>query len=201
MEDQHGLWIWRIVSRWVRLRRRTDTFVNRCSAAFWGVEVGPRCSFYGRTVFSRSYGSQIRIGSDCVFRSAVWSNKAGINRPCMITTLYPKAEIIVGSGVGLSGTVIAAASSIIIGDSVFFGTNVTVNDTDWHGLEPENRDEPGSCAPVVIEDNAWLGMNVTVMKGVTVGAGSVIGAGSIVTRSIPPRSVAVGQPARVIRKL
>ncbi|MEA5572914.1 acyltransferase [Calothrix sp. UHCC 0171] len=52
---------------------------------------------------------------------------------------------------------------------------------------------------IVIEDNCWLGCGVIVVDGVTIGEGSVIGAGSVVTRNIPPYSVAVGSPARVIK--
>lgn len=53
--------------------------------------------------------------------------------------------------------------------------------------------------PITIGDNAWLGANVTVLPGVTIGDGAVIGAGSVVTRSIPPMTVAVGNPCRPLR--
>ena len=53
---------------------------------------------------------------------------------------------------------------------------------------------------IVIEDDVWLGMGVRVMDGVRIGRGSVVGANSVVTRDVPPYSVAVGAPARVIRK-
>lgn len=57
-----------------------------------------------------------------------------------------------------------------------------------------------SSGPIVIEDKCWLGGGVIVLAGVTIGEGSVIGAGSVVTKDIPPYSVAVGNPCRVIRK-
>lgn len=54
--------------------------------------------------------------------------------------------------------------------------------------------------PVIIGNNVWIGDNVLILSGVTVGDGAVLGAGSIVTRDIPPYSIAVGNPARVIKK-
>lgn len=53
---------------------------------------------------------------------------------------------------------------------------------------------------IIIESDVWIGANCCVLDGVTIGRGSVIGAGSIVTKSIPPMSVAVGNPCRVIKQ-
>ena len=55
--------------------------------------------------------------------------------------------------------------------------------------------------PVTIGDNVWFGANVTVTPGVTIGSNSIIGAGSVVTRDIPANSIAVGNPAHVIREI
>lgn len=55
--------------------------------------------------------------------------------------------------------------------------------------------------PVLIKENAWIGANAIVLPGVTVGKNSVVGAGSVVTRDVPANSVAVGNPARVIKKI
>jgi galactoside O-acetyltransferase len=54
-------------------------------------------------------------------------------------------------------------------------------------------------APTIVEDEAWIGAHVTVLPGVRIGKGAIVGAGSVVTRDLPPMSVAVGAPARVIR--
>jgi len=57
-----------------------------------------------------------------------------------------------------------------------------------------------STAPIVIEDEAWIGANVVVLAGVTIGKHCIIAAGSVVTKDVPPYSVAVGNPARVLKK-
>ena len=127
----------------------------------------------------------------------------GINRPCIISTLNSGARVSVGNRCGFSGTVIAAAESIAIGDRVLCGANVTITDTDWHAIDPGRRSagESGRSAAVVIENDVWIGMNVTVLKGVTIGAGTVIGAGSVVTHSLPSGVVAAGQPALPLRRI
>ena len=55
-----------------------------------------------------------------------------------------------------------------------------------------------SKGPIVIEDDAWLGLGVIVLDGVTIGRGAVIGAGAVVTGDVPPYAIAVGVPARVV---
>lgn len=100
---------------------------------------------------------------------------------------------------------------VIIGDNVFIGPNCTIM-TPIHPLCYEDRnifhDEKTDTdinieysAPVVIEDNCWLGGCVTVLPGVTIGKGCVIGAGSVVTKSIPANSLAFGNPCRVVREI
>jgi len=72
-----------------------------------------------------------------------------------------------------------------------------IMDTDWHWNDPRT----GPNAPVEIGDNVWLGINVTVTKGVTIGENTLVAAGSIVTKSLPANVVAAGIPAKVIREL
>ncbi|MGZ6099020.1 MAG: DapH/DapD/GlmU-related protein, partial [Myxococcaceae bacterium] len=60
---------------------------------------------------------------------------------------------------------------------------------------------PSRSAPIVIGDGAWIAARVTILPGVTIGAGAIIGAGSVVTRDVSPHTLAVGNPARVVRRL
>jgi maltose O-acetyltransferase len=98
------------------------------------------------------------------------------------------------------GTSICALESIIIGERCHIGTHVAIIDNDFHRLEPERRLERPASRPVRIEDGVWLAGRVIVLPGVTIGHGSAIGAGSVVTHDVPPRVLAAGSPAKVIRE-
>jgi acetyltransferase-like isoleucine patch superfamily enzyme len=80
------------------------------------------------------------------------------------------------------------------------GANVAIMDTDWHSLDAEQWQAgiAGAALPILIEEDVWLDMNVTVLKGVTIGARTIVAAGSVVSRSLPADVIAAGQPARVI---
>ena len=109
--------------------------------------------------------------------------------------------------IGYHADFIATRSKIVVGDHVVFGPHVSIRGGD-HRFDIPGRyidtvkdDEklPVNDADVVFEGDNWIGMNVTILKGVTIGFGSVIAAGAVVTRSIPPCTIAGGIPARVIR--
>lgn len=100
---------------------------------------------------------------------------------------------------------------VTIGKNVFIGPNVSIL-TPIHPLRYEERNSflnqrtghwtnLERAAAVIIGDNCWLGGGVTVCPGVSIGEGCVIGAGSVVTRDIPPHSLAVGSPCRVLRPI
>lgn len=104
---------------------------------------------------------------------------------------------------------IASVSSVSIGKNVLIASKVYISDHD-HGtykgyhdhdtpLTPPNE-RSLSYKPVIIEDNVWIGQNVSVLKGVTIGRGSVIGSNSVVNRDIDANSIAVGIPAKVVKK-
>lgn len=99
------------------------------------------------------------------------------------------------------GCSIGASKLVRIGANCNIGTYVMMIDNDFHRLEPERRNERPESEAIILGDNVWLGARVIVLRGVTIGSDSVVGAGSVVTRDIPPRSLAAGVPAKVIRKL
>ncbi|OLT31702.1 maltose acetyltransferase [Actinomadura sp. CNU-125] len=112
------------------------------------------------------------------------------------------SHITVGSGTFANyGLTALDVARITIGDDVQIGPNVQLL-TPTHPLDPEQRRAKiEGAAPIVIEDNVWIGGGAIVLAGVTIGANSVIGAGAVVTKDVPRDVVAVGTPAKVIRDL
>ena len=84
---------------------------------------------------------------------------------------------------------------IYFGSAVNCGPDIKLI-TSWHPYENFNQVK---AAPIILEDNVWLTMNIIVLPGVTIGKNSVIGAGSVVTKSIPANVLAAGNPAKVIK--
>ncbi|MET0303797.1 MAG: sugar O-acetyltransferase [Microbacteriaceae bacterium] len=112
------------------------------------------------------------------------------------------SHITVGAGTFINyGLTALDVAPITIGADCQIGPSVQLL-TPTHPVEPEpRRDKLEAAKPIVIGDNVWLGGGAIVLPGVTIGENSVIGAGAVVTRDIPPNSVAVGNPARVVRSI
>ncbi|MFC9607161.1 sugar O-acetyltransferase [Streptomyces niveus] len=99
------------------------------------------------------------------------------------------------------GAVFLDPAPITVGSDVQIGPNVQLL-TPTHELDTERRRAGWErAAPVTIGDNVWLGGGVIVCPGVTIGENTVVGAGAVVTKDLPAGVLAVGNPARVIRKL
>lgn len=88
---------------------------------------------------------------------------------------------------------------ITIGDHVFIGPKVNLITLN-HDFAPDNRDAT-VCRPIVIEENAWIGINSTILPGVTIGKNAIVGAGSVVTKDVAPNTIVAGNPARFIKNI
>jgi acetyltransferase-like isoleucine patch superfamily enzyme len=121
-------------------------------------------------------------------------------------SLWNGTRLEIGRGAHLSigrGTYINRNSLIICRDRVTIGRNCRIS---WDVIIMDSDEHPhpaikNPSAPIEIQDGAWIGCRTIILKGVTVGAGSIVGAGSVVTHDVPPFTVVVGQPAKVIRYL
>jgi len=113
------------------------------------------------------------------------------------------AVIRIGRKCAFSNNVsVIAMESVEIGDDCLIGDLVSIMDSDFHGIAPDQRRTgPIKTIPVKLGDNVWLGSRVIVQKGVTVGTNSIVAPNAVVTSSIPPDSIAAGVPARVIGHL
>ena len=157
--------------------------------------------FYGIPVIrAKGRGSKIYIGRNFCAVSRSSHNTFGIIQKVMIRTIAHGATISIGDDVGVSGCTISAGESIKIGSRVLVGSGVIITDSDAHPIDPEERKLGGAGARkgVIIEDDVFIGARAIILKGVTVGQGSVIGAGAVVAKSIPPYSVVVGNPAKIV---
>jgi acetyltransferase-like isoleucine patch superfamily enzyme len=113
---------------------------------------------------------------------------------------YTSGRIEVGNRTFINyGTSIAARATVKIGSYCHLGHYTFVMDNDQHDVV--RHTELPQSFPVIIEDHVWIGSKVVILPGVRIGSRAVVGAGSIVTKDIPPRCVAAGNPARVLRRL
>lgn len=114
------------------------------------------------------------------------------------------SKISIGSRVTSTGQLqVAAMSEITIEDDVMFATNVNITD-GFHGYtridEPFKYQDIFRIQPITIKQGCWIGQNVVIFPGVTIGEMSIIGANSVVAKSIPDRCIAVGMPAKVVKR-
>lgn len=129
----------------------------------------------------------------------------------------------VGDECYIGPSLLISRNRIVIGNHVTIAWGCTIYDHDSHSLDYRERrkdidreianirrgeefiqDKDWSTVnskPIIIKDDAWIGMNAIILKGVTVGRGSVVGAGSVVTKDVPDWTVVAGNPAVVVKQI
>jgi maltose O-acetyltransferase len=157
-------------------RRRTERFNA------WSVDDGPE---EGRRLLTELLGS---VGDGAVVRPPLWVDYG------FPTKIGPRTFVNVGA-------VILDCAPVTIGADVQIASNVQLL-TATHPLDAaERRSGWESAAPITVRDDVWLGGGVIVCPGVTIGSETVVGAGAVVVHDLPPKVLAVGNPARPVRDL
>lgn len=144
---------------------------------------------------------KMNIGEESMVHAFITSDRSGANYSIGTKTFIGASNLI-------------SASSITIGSNVLISWGCWIVDHDSHAVSFRERRgdveqwrlgaknwDNVAISPIIVRDDAWIGFNSIILKGVTVGQGAVIAAGSVVTKSIPDYCVAAGNPARVIRQL
>ena len=154
------------------------------------VTIGPRLLGNGRLRISGP--GQVVLESDI----NAWSH-AEVNR---LVTTRPEALILIGHNVRLNGCTIIAADRVEVGADCVLGS-CEIRDHLPYSESPEERRRPAPPKPVVIEQNVWIGGQVSVLPGVRIGRDSVVGIHTVVFDDVPPGVIAGWNPARVLRAL
>ena len=136
---------------------------------------------------------RLEVGPHALLEPHVWLTAPG------------SARIRVGGGTFLNiGVMVAAAELVGIGEHCMFANGCLISDAA-HRFDDPVKPVPwqgfSSKGPTRVGDNVWCGAHVVITSGVTVGERCVIGANSVVTEDIPPFSIAVGVPAKVLRRI
>jgi UDP-2-acetamido-3-amino-2,3-dideoxy-glucuronate N-acetyltransferase len=141
-------------------------------------------------VRSDRIGRATRIWQYCVVLP-----RALIGEDCNIcSNCFIENDVVIGDRVTIKSGV-QIWDGIRIDSDVFIGPNVTFSNDRW----PRSKEYPPEFQKTTVEKGASIGANATILPGITIGEGAMVGAGSVVTRSVPPHSVVVGNPARIIR--
>lgn len=115
----------------------------------------------------------------------------------------PTPRLAIGDRTSINRFVkVVCVGEVVLGDDVLVGDNVYIGDTTYTNDDPDlpvSRQPLAPAAPVRIGNGAHIGVRVLISPGVTIGEHAYVGAGAVVTEDVPPRCVAVGNPARVVR--
>jgi acetyltransferase-like isoleucine patch superfamily enzyme len=174
-----------------------------------------RSLIIGRNVVFRhpdkiELGDNITIDDNCVIdgrgagdNGVVFEDGVIINRNCMVLAKAGPIHIGNRTSVG-SNSVIVSMDKVEIGNAVLTAAGCSISAGSYHFEDPEKPIMDQGLytkGPIRIGEKSWLGTGVIVLDGVAIGAGAVVGAGALVNKDIPDRTVAIGVPARVHKRI
>lgn len=143
-------------------------------------------------IFKKHKHGYLELNDNCKFIS----KKVSMMHSGSTLVVFEGATLSIGEHVNFNNDCeIYCSRSITIGDATIFSNRCIIRDSDIHMIEGKEN-----TASISIGNHVWVGTNVIILKGVTIGDGVVIGAGSVVTKNIPANCLAVGNPAKVIKR-
>lgn len=182
---------WKIVL--IKIRNRRIIRKHRLNIHFENLIVFQNVYFYNK-------GGRYEIGDNVQFGYPIGGRFK--NGYCELQARTPNSIIKIGDNTAINNNFMAIASEkISIGKNCRVGVNCELMDFDAHSINPNKRAQVGKVAPIIIENNVWIGNNVIILSGCTIGENSVIAAGAVVTKSIPANCVAGGVPAKIIKEI
>lgn len=158
------------------------------------VEIGNNCCFISfdnnsNTIYVEDSSARLTIGDNCFFNSTNF-------------LIEKKGQVEVGDYCYFNGTTVKSVDFIefkkhcLVSDALFV-------DTDFHSIQINRRDPNvhAKTKPICVDENAWIGSQSMIIKGVTIGKNSVIGAGTVVRQSVPENVVVIGNPQQIVKEL
>jgi len=172
---------------------------------FLGCSHGKNLRVDGKTVIHIDKKGALRFGDNVEINSRFSANLVGMTNPTVFQCIG-NGSISIGDNRGCSSTVFSSRCNITR-HNVKIGGNVRIFDHDYHPLDYRERKNPYfpdaglPSYPVIIGNDVFIGTNALILKGVKIGDRSSIGAGAVVAiKNIPPDSLVVGNPAKIVRK-
>ena len=165
---------------------------------------------YGKNILTYNVLPTLNVSkrSKCIFEDGVvfqnFSNTSWTSKNYIY--VHEGAILTIGRNTGLNGSFINCKESITIGENVKIGGTCKIYDNNFHSTDYVKRRDPNedkqdvASSPIVIGNDAFIGMGCIIGKGVTIGERSIIAAGSVVVKSIPADCIAGGNPCKVIKQ-
>jgi acetyltransferase-like isoleucine patch superfamily enzyme len=167
----------------------------RWEARLKGAEFQGSCIFEGRPLIRKARDARIRIGDGVRILKADF---IGLAQPSVLNALVPGASLEIERGVTLCGAVLCVSTVIAIGPGTVLGAGSMVLDNDFHAPAGEwdwSEDFKTHARPIHIGREVVVGAKAIILKGVNIGDAALIEAGAVVTRDVPARHIARGNPA------
>lgn len=190
-----------------------DSIILNFASRIWCIEGKLRGGIIGKSMFLGKPMLKFFPTSKVVIKDGSFfissqrrCNSGTLYGPCRIQTHSQKSSIFIDEGVSLNGTsIVSRSASISIGKETMIAPNCIITDSPFHRLWPPdqrlNYADSDLDQDVKIGSRCWIALGCVILPGSIIGDNSVIGARSVVSGEIPPNSLAIGSPAKVIRML